>query len=448
MKRYPIPLWIPVWGLLVCLLLGGCDPESRARRNPLDPRNPVTEGRPQNLRSVAEHQRIMLTWTPIALTDLKGYLLRRSTVTGGAVAETDIFVSPEFSRYVDLQVVNGQTYEYSLSALVTPDTESLPSEPTVATPGPSSCWVADPGSGVIFRTSADARAIAVQVTGLSSPVAVSADPVDGGCWTTETISGILVRATAEGGLDVLVQGLLRPGKVAVDARDGACWVVEDGHPAGQTSAVTRVRRDGTIQFRIFAFTAPQAIAVDPTDGSVWVTDRANRQTAKMDETGRILFAAGGFETPVDVVADPADGGCWVIDEGTKQVVKLNSTGDPVGTVSGFVKPASGAYDNTQGSLWIADPGQQAVIKLLPGIPASYNISQQTGFHLTVAGLQRPVSVSVDTRTGDCWVADLDDLLVLKLGPDGQLLGGLQLPSGSRPFAVSVDPGTRHADAGP
>ncbi|MBI4553772.1 MAG: hypothetical protein HY710_16015 [Candidatus Latescibacteria bacterium] len=441
MARYAVILVV-----LGGLVGAGC--ERRARVNPLDPLNPSTGGRPQNLVAVAEHRRVTLAWERLPVADLSGYRLRRSEVGGDASSVLDIPVSVEYNRYVDLQVVNGKTYQYSLTARITSGSESRSSDPVEATPGPSSCWVIDRGASALFRTSADGYAIAVGVSGFLDPATVVTDPNDGGCWTSDPLNGALVRFTADGALDVVVTGLTRPGAIDVDVRDGACWVAEGGGTIGQASDVVRVKRDGTVEFRVFAFTDPQAVAVSPMDGSCWVADLANRQVSNIGVNGDIRLAAGGFEAPIGVVADPADGGCWVIDRAAKQVVKLTRTGVRMTTVVGFADPAAGSYDATSGSLWMADPGQQAVIKLLTGIPNGYDIRQRIGFHQTITGLRTPLGVSTDAQTGDCWVADAGNRTVLKFTAGGQLLGFLALSEGSRPVAVSVDPGTRYGSSVP
>ncbi|SVC67053.1 uncharacterized protein METZ01_LOCUS319907, partial [marine metagenome] len=225
------------FGLFLIVAAGmgaACDPDARDRRNPLDPGNPVTGGRPQNLRALGNNEHVGLSWAPVGLSDVVGYRLYRES--GGVGARTDIFGSPPPNEFIDPDVNNEMTYVYRLSVLIGDNrdpVESTLSNPVVVTPGPETCWVVDDGLGRVLKISADARAVSSQVTSIFGARHIALDTRDGAAWVTTQfgaagLGGVAIRFTAEGQEAAVISGFITPGEVSVDPSDGSVWIADAG----------------------------------------------------------------------------------------------------------------------------------------------------------------------------------------------------------------------------
>lgn len=85
-------------------------------------------------------------------------------------------------------------------------------------------------------------------------------------------------------------------------------------------------------------------------------------------------------------------------------------------ISGFANPVSISVDSESGNCWVADDddvlaidGGDSVVRMLESIgdvpsSAGYNINTNSGYHKTITGFDDPVSVSADYISGSCWVA--------------------------------------------
>ncbi len=151
------------------------------------------------------------------------------------------------------------------------------------------------------------------------------------------------------------------------------------------------------------------------DFSLWVADSANNRVVKLaGDMGRFLTERSSLYYPISVSVNNQDGTLWVADRNNNRVLKLSADGEIQLHIAGFSGPASLSVNQNDGSCWVADTGSSRVIKLLPGIVDNYDISSDTGSHLVVTGFSNPQSVSVNENTGDCWVAEYNLDKVVKL----------------------------------
>ena len=106
--------------------------------------------------------------------------------------------------------------------------------------------------------------------------------------------------------------------------------------------------------------------------------------------------------------------------------------------SGFSGPQSVSVNSATGDCWVADTGNNRVRKIAPG-GAITNYATDCN---------SPQSVSVNSATGDCWVADTGLNRVRKIPPSGAIVN---FATGfSSPQSVSVNPTTGYcwvADTG-
>ncbi|MFC1859648.1 PKD domain-containing protein, partial [Thermodesulfobacteriota bacterium] len=157
-----------------------------------------------------------------------------------------------------------------------------------------------------------------------------------------------------------------------------------------------------------------------SDESIYVVDKKKVFRIENFESEEILTGlGGGYENRLSV--NPADGSVWIVDQDNDRVVKLNSEGIRELEVSGFVNPHSLAVYPADGSVWVTDYDSDLVTKLFSSITDGYDISTDTGSHISVGGFKQPISVDVDIDNGSVWVADRYNHKVKKLDSGGTLL---------------------------
>ncbi|MFQ6001080.1 MAG: hypothetical protein ACE5LG_05370, partial [Anaerolineae bacterium] len=88
---------------------------------------------PQNLRAAGGDEQVSLGWDANTEPDLAGYMIYRSTTSGGDFTLTAT-VGPATTRYLSADVDNGVTYYYLVTAFDLGGNESDPSNEAGATP--------------------------------------------------------------------------------------------------------------------------------------------------------------------------------------------------------------------------------------------------------------------------------------------------------------------------
>ncbi len=89
---------------------------------------------PSNIWSITGDRKIYLFWDPVNASDLSGYNVYRSTSLYGYY---DLIAFTEVPYFVDENVINGETYYYSVSSVDLSGNESQPSDAVIMdTPRP------------------------------------------------------------------------------------------------------------------------------------------------------------------------------------------------------------------------------------------------------------------------------------------------------------------------
>jgi tripartite motif-containing protein 71 len=204
---------------------------------------------------------------------------------------------------------------------------------------------------------------------------------------------------------------------------------------------------------------PRALASDPT-GDTFVADTANDRIEEFDPSGNLLLtfgisarSPGQLTGPRGLAVDPA-GRLLVSDTGGNRIETFAAAGNVYGgqwTQAGGFRAAfnvpAGIGIDPRGSVYVADQGNERLVHLWGdatylsevGGPADVGGAQLTG-----AG-----SVAVAAGSGDTYVADAGHNRILVYGPEGMLLarwgaGGGDGTAGSgtgefnHPLSVAVD----------
>ena len=103
-------------------------------------------------------------------------------------------------------------------------------------------------------------------------------------------------------------------------------------------------------------------------------------------------------------------------------------GRELARISGFTNPVAVSVDSGSGDCWVADEGNNTVVWIDGDIgdpsiitTAGYNINTDSNYHRIIKGFDNPVSVAADPFSGACWVAcqgeDGGDSYIVKLFND-------------------------------
>lgn len=428
------------------VLMSACDPDARDRRNPLDASNVFTSGRPQNLRSLGNHESVGLSWNRVPLSDVVGYRLYRTDANGN-VTTTEVFGTPPPNEFVDENVLNGETYEYKFSVLIGDRLNPLESEisnSVFTSPGPESCWVIDEGLGFVLKVTSDARAISLSVVSVFGARHIAVDPRDGAAWLTTEFGGpgqggIAVRYTAAGTKSAEVSGFRLPGPIGVDPNDGAVWVADEGSGDGDAQIVRATER-GIPIFRFTDVVKPTAIAVDGNSGSAWIGDSGDHTVSLLSNLSVRLATVANMGLPSEIAVNASTGACWVIDSSSASVFRLDPDGSVSASITGFTEPTSLAYSIVTNDCWIIDSGTASILRISDSVSGSYDVSQSQSFHTIITGLVLPSGITIDDTNGHVWVSDLALTSLLKYSINGVEVAryaGLIAPA-----TIAVDPGPR------
>lgn len=341
----------------------GCS--NRKRTNPLDPRNPDTQGRLQGLWVSSEKHDVTLNWDPLIMHGILGFHIYRR-YDQSAVFENIDFVPSGVSFYTDSGLPYEEKVLYRVS-VVTPDYESPLSDSISITPGPYNYWVLDSYLGEVIRLTYDGSHIITRSRFSTYPVALAVDSVSKTVWVVD-LMGYIFQISSDNQLVSVIEGL----------------------------------------------TQPSHIAFQPKDGLMWVGNANGTRLVQMDTAGVILWEVDGFQSISDLEYQGLQGKCWVADEGSGEVSLFSSGGalelrreDP------FQYPKSISYYREGGWLWVADS-----LHL-------YRIWPNGNVEETVE-LQQPIySISVDQTSGECWaILILDDGSeneIIKVGVNGDII---------------------------
>ncbi|PJF32975.1 MAG: hypothetical protein CUN57_03340, partial [Phototrophicales bacterium] len=94
--------------VVFCTVLGCAD---RDRENPLDPKNPLTGGKPTGLTATSSQDTVFLRWDRLDITDMVGYNIYRRETNSGNFNLVDL-VEPDKNRFADSNLNFETTYEY------------------------------------------------------------------------------------------------------------------------------------------------------------------------------------------------------------------------------------------------------------------------------------------------------------------------------------------------
>jgi tripartite motif-containing protein 71 len=162
-------------------------------------------------------------------------------------------------------------------------------------------------------------------------------------------------------------------------------------------------------------------------GNVFVGNPTTNEIKKFDKDGNLLLTFGGpgatdglFNSPVDIALD-AGGNIYVVDRANYRVQKFDTAGNFIlafgnmGAGDGQFSLPYGVAVTPAGDILVADSGNHRIQKFSP---LGVYISKFGSAAALDGALQLPMNMAVDVATGDVYVADFFQKVILKYDSGG------------------------------
>lgn len=409
------PLRIAAALLATAALAGGCT--TRARNNPLDPKNRATHGMLVGFSALAADGVVELRWPLLTQQGVDGYHVQRWRPGGTPL----LLPGAAFPSYVgatdDFAVDNDSTYVYRLVAVFTTG-DSAVSPPDTATPGTLRvvALTADPPG--FAALTADARDLFYSITAKDAYEDVALDRSRGWFWLSSYERGLLQRRRFNGttvGPEIPVDG---PASLTVTTLRGIVWAarIDAGQVVSFTADTVGVTPGNTIPVTNLR---PTALAADNEHGTIWVGTNSGllvQAIAATGATNRAWQLPGGVAA---VAAEEAFDGAWVaVHDADLFDLYFVAAAEPEVAPPvrrGLFDVVDLQVDSLTHSLWVsergaANAGSGRLSRIAPG--------GQTEAVLT--GIE-PYGLAMVPGSSDCWVADLRSNQVLEVSPAGVVI---------------------------
>ncbi|MEE3234122.1 MAG: hypothetical protein VX294_08160 [Candidatus Latescibacterota bacterium] len=295
----------------------------RQRVNPFDSKAIDAHGSPTTLVCIAGDGYVSLEWNLTAYDDIEGYKLLRLNGSGSEwQILNDPVLAPETTNFRDEQVENGETYEYRLAIIVEDEGEQLLGEVHLATPGPEIIWLADKGTGFVWKISPDGRSGHFARGQFSEINDIGVNVLDGSCWFVDGLSSSIIRIDIEGRVQSFTTDLGEVVDIEIDGVAGLGWVAD----------ITQQR---VFSFDLSMQDSLELVAVDANfdqpvglagyAGSCWIVDRLQGRILRYSADRRKVLEFGGLDRPMAISVD-SFGDSWVLTDEGHKIIKLKSDG--------------------------------------------------------------------------------------------------------------------------
>lgn len=396
-------------------LAGGCT--TRARDNPLDPRNRVTHGMLPGFQALAGDGVVQLRWPLLTQQGVEGYHVERWRPGGTPLLLPGAIFPPYVGSAEDSGVLDDSVYVYRLVATFTTG-DSAVSPPDTATPGSLRIVALTAEPAGFSALTADARELLYSIASKAAYTDMALDPARGWFWLSQYDLGTIERRRFNGttvGQGIDVTG---PADLSVGTQKGIVWATRPDAAAvvsylDDTTAVT----PGNSIF--LTGLHPTAVEADALSGTVW----AGTAEGWVDHAAATGSVVDSWPLPGGVAAiavDAAVGAAWVAVHHDADIIDLYyltaGDPDPGGPVrTDLLNVVDLEVDPSTRSLWISERG---AVNAGQGRLTRVNLQGQT--QSTLTGIE-PYGITVEPRSGDCWVADLASNALLEVSPAGVIV---------------------------
>ncbi len=407
--------------LLTGLMTVACS--DRERANPLDPDNPITHGAPTGFRAVANRDTTNLSWDPVEVNGLDGYLIYRS-VGGDSLGFYDT-VSAASTRFQDLNLTYDTTYAYAVQA-VTEWGESHLSPPDTLIPGPYNFWIADFYNSAVWRISYDGAHVLGREY-FYSPKAVVYQPGEGRVWVADYWDKAVYYMNVDFTRIEQIDITGRPIDMVADT-DGGVYVLQIA-----PDAILQANTAGTsiINSKLPVELSPNAsFALDLRSASIWLSTPTGSGDGivcrlRPPASGGSWGPAASIPYPRQIAADSVAGGCWVATD--SGVVRIDIAGHLTSYLTDHqvldisLNPNGDCYYVAK-----TDGGEQWVVGYLTGQPSPQPVTILDNDYPNLANIQvLPASVLPGEEQAGFLVSQVSTGRILRFDREGRLLGLLE-----------------------
>ena len=366
---------------LIILLFAGCN--SRERNNPLDPKNPLSEGKPAAPFITAIKDSVGVSWSHLRFTNATGFNLYRRL--DGETAFQLIASLPSYIfAYWDTRCEYEKNRWYKIS-VSTGEFESLLSDAVQIRPGPTYLWIADASKGTVTKYSHDGRYRLFQVYGFTEPTNIAADTANNLIWVSDI------------------------------------W----------DHRIKRIDRGGTIINEAISLLGISDFAFDIEDDMVWATSFSADAVARFNLLGAKEVEISTFSMPGEILLNTEKNFAILASLAKGELIRLNYEGQILEQKSGFAPIGPMVYDQARDRLWLGRGQNLLLIE---------NASDQLSITAEFSNFQFVSEIAIDPLTENLWVIDLDQSgsqsRIVKLSAAGEEI--LAVQSGQSPNSLAVN----------
>ena len=390
---------------LACLFLTCTE---RDRLNPIDPQNPETAGRPRVLKIYSAYDHAVLQWNQLQVKGIHGYHIYRKQDSDSIFTPIHL-ASPDSNRYIDNGLAYESRYDYFVTVLGG-DFETASSDTVSITPGPTIIWSTDVYNRRILKISHDGSHEIKQIPVDGYPWALAYDNENNVLWYTDTFLNRVYTVKSQTFEIVLSLSYGEPIDLVLDKLNDRVWIADETQ-----GKIFVFNRQGDKIGEVDGFEEPGNVDCFSKDGSCWVADSEAETVTKISKALQPILQISDLFNPTSVSVNQQSGDCWVAD--SSRILKFDTKGRlQLVIVSPFNSPWYLAVDSGSGNCWALDFSYYANQSRL------FCFDNNGDVLLEIAGFCWPENLKINPYDHSCIVADSGTGRILKISPDGTIIG--------------------------
>ncbi len=309
------------FSFFVCLCILACS--DRQRTNPFDSKAFMDHEMASLLGCVAGDGFVDLVWNLDEYDDIQGFnLLRRKQLEDEWKILNEVILLPTTVSYRDEDVKNRETYEYGLVILIENEEEKLFGKTRLATPGPEIVWLADQGSGFIWKISPDGRSGNFARGQFLEINDIAINEIDGSCWFVDGLVGSINRIDVEGRVQSFELDLGKIVDIEIDGEENIGWIAD---VTRQRVYSFNLQSKDSLELSAVDANFEQLVGLGSSDGACWIVDRFQKRTLLYSSNAKKIVEFGKVEQPIAIAVD-GDGDGWVLTEDGNKLTQFKADG--------------------------------------------------------------------------------------------------------------------------
>jgi hypothetical protein len=395
--------------IIILFFYIGCT--KRERLNPIDPLNPNTDGKPQNLTVYSDKDTVVLSWTSVQIKEKIGYNIYRRQ-SGENDYQFIHLTNSEAYQFIDRDVHYDTTYSYRIS-LKTTSYESPPSDSVVITPGPTNIYITDVYNYQIIKLSHDAIHEIRRYNVDGNPWDIDIDPNAGTIWFSDVLWNAIVYRSQNEWIGITSPTTWwEPIDLTIDYQRKIVWAADQRN---KLIRIPMTSPNNLIELSHEQFQKPNSVDVDIHSGTCWLADPGANKVFRINSIGNTITPVPfDFLDPVGLVIYQSESSVYVADR--NRIIKISADGSIV--VWGgqeFLKIIAIAINQQTGELWISDQNPDTSSAMI------IKEDNQGNRLFEIKNFKLPQALAVNTYDGSCFVTDSEKGKIIQISSQGQIL---------------------------